>query len=226
MLHDFLKSPGVRDDCEITFVMALPSPVPPSPAASKALLEAFEQRGIEFIGGTRVKEVTDGQGPASTTTPELPYDLFLGVPKHRAPDVVLESGLAEDGFIPVDSADLKTKFDGVYAVGDCATAGVPKAGVFAEGAAKVVAAALIAEVQADKEPIEHKGQGSCYIEFGDGLVGRVDIDFLSGPNKTGELQAPSVEVRRREGRLRLQPPRPLVRQLPSYAAATSFCIAL
>ena len=28
---------------------------------------------------------------------ELPYDLFLGVPKHRAPEVVVESGMTEDG---------------------------------------------------------------------------------------------------------------------------------
>ena len=70
---------------------------------------------------------------------ELPFDLFLGVPKHRAPDVVIASGMTEDGYMPVDSATLETRFPGVYAVGDVATAGVPKAGVFAEGAARVVA---------------------------------------------------------------------------------------
>ena len=57
---------------------------------------------------------------------ELPYDLFLGVPKHRAPDVVLASGMAEDGYIPVDSRTLETRFPGVYAVGDVATVGVPR----------------------------------------------------------------------------------------------------
>jgi sulfide:quinone oxidoreductase len=192
MLHDFLKHQGVRDDCEITFVMALPSPVPPSPEASKALLEAFAERDIEFIGGTRVKGVAADKVLLDNGT-ELAYDLFLGVPKHRAPDVIQESGMAQDGYIPVNPANLETKFAGVYAVGDCATAGVPKAGVFAEGAAKVVASALITAAENEGEPIEHKGQGSCYIEFGDGLVGRVDIDFLSGPEKTGRLQAPSVK---------------------------------
>jgi sulfide:quinone oxidoreductase len=34
---------------------------------------------------------------------------------------------------------LEPRFPGVYAVGDVATAGVPKAGVFAEGAARIVA---------------------------------------------------------------------------------------
>ena len=77
---------------------------------------------------------------------ELPFDLFLGVPKHRAPDVVIASGMTEDGYVPVDSATLQTRFPGVYAVGDVATAGVPKAGVFAEGAARIVAQTLIAEL--------------------------------------------------------------------------------
>src|SRR5439155_11517686 len=83
---------------------------------------------------------------------EVPYDLFLGVPKHRAPDVVLASGMTEDGYIPVESRTLKTRFPGVYAVGDVATVGVPKAGVFSEGAARVVARQLIAGLRRGERP--------------------------------------------------------------------------
>ena len=126
---------------------------------------------------------------------ELPFDLFLGVPKHRAPDVVLASGMAEDGYIPVDSATLETRYPGVYAVGDVATVGVPKAGVFAEGAARVVAQALIAELRGGEPPAPYDGRGSCYIEFGAGRVGRVDVDFLSGPKPTGTFQAPVRRAR-------------------------------
>jgi sulfide:quinone oxidoreductase len=125
---------------------------------------------------------------------ELPYDLFLGVPVHRAPDVVLASGMAEDGYVPVRSATLETQFPGVYALGDVATVGVPKAGVFAEGAARVVADALIARLRGEEEPEPYDGLGSCYIEFGAGRVGRVDIDFLSGPKPTGTFQEPSAAL--------------------------------
>src|SRR6185503_13562173 len=83
---------------------------------------------------------------------ELPYDLFLGIPKHRAPQVVTESGLTEEGWIPVDSKTLKTRFPGVYAIGDVANVGTPRAGVFAEGAAKIVAKSLIAELRGEKPP--------------------------------------------------------------------------
>jgi sulfide:quinone oxidoreductase len=122
---------------------------------------------------------------------EMPYDLFLGVPKHRAPDVVLESGMVEDGYVPVNPRTLETRFPGVYAVGDVATIGVPKAGVFAEGAARVVAESLIAGVRGGDQPGAYDGLGSCYIEFGAGRVGRVDVDFLSGPKPTGTFQEPS-----------------------------------
>ena len=37
----------------------------------------------------------------------------------------------------------------------------------------------------------YEGRGSCYIEFGGGRVGRVDVDFLGGPKPTGEFQPPS-----------------------------------
>jgi sulfide:quinone oxidoreductase len=33
---------------------------------------------------------------------EMPFDLFLGVPVHRVPEVVAESGMCVDGWIPVD----------------------------------------------------------------------------------------------------------------------------
>ena len=124
---------------------------------------------------------------------ELPYDLFLGVPVHRAPDVVIASGMAEDGYVPVDSRTLATRFPGVYAVGDVATVGVPKAGVFAEGAARIVAASLLARLRGE-EPPAYDGLGSCYVEFGAGRVGRVDVDFLSGPKPTGAFQSPSSEL--------------------------------
>jgi sulfide:quinone oxidoreductase len=79
----------------------------------------------------------------------------------------------------------------VYAIGDVATVGVPKAGVFAEGAARVVAAEVIAALGRGEQPEGYGGVGSCYVEFGAGRVGRVDVDFLSGPKPTGTFQEPS-----------------------------------
>lgn len=192
LLDDELRSRGVRDDCRISFVIPLGRPVPPSPETSDALEEEFTKRGIELIAGRGVASLDPQRSVVVLDDEtELDFDLFLGVPKHRAPDVVIASGIAEDGYVPVDPATLRTSFPGVYAVGDVATAGVPKAGVFAEGAGRIVAQALLAELQGGEPPERHLGQGTCYIEFGHGRVASVDIDFLSGPERTGTFNAPS-----------------------------------
>lgn len=194
MLDDQLRERGVRDACRISFVIPFGKPVPPSPEASAALEAEFVERGIELIAERRIASLDPARSVAVLDDgAEIAYDLFLGVPKHTAPEVVLDSGLAEDGFIPVDPATLATRFAGVYAIGDVATAGVPKAGVFAEGAARIVAQALIAELGEGEAPGRHLGQGTCYIEFGSERVGSVDIDFLSGPERTGTFNPPSAE---------------------------------
>jgi sulfide:quinone oxidoreductase len=208
LLHDHLEGRGVRNDCTISLVMPFGIPIPPSPATSKALLAAFAERGIRFFPDRLVKALDPARRVAilkdtrSEDTTELPYDLFLGVPKHRVPEVVARSGMAENGWIPVDKKTLKTRFPGVYAIGDVTSVGTPKAGVFAEGAARVVAASLIAEERSAGTPGSYNGAGSCYVEFGGERVGRVDVDFFSGPKPTGEFVEPSaalVEEKRRFG---------------------------
>ena len=195
LLHDHLTGRGVRDACEITFVLPLPSPVPPSPDTSRALLDAFAERGIEFVPGVRVSSLDPGRRVAALDDgSELPYDLFLGVPTHRAPEVVIASGMTTDGYVPVESGTLRTEYPGVFAVGDVATVGVPKAGVFAEGAGRVVAESLIAEIRGGGETRPYDGLGSCYIEFGGGRVGQVDVDFLSGEKPTGTFHEPSERL--------------------------------
>jgi sulfide:quinone oxidoreductase len=170
----------------------LGTPVPPSPDTSRALEAAFAERDIRFVPGRRVSSLDSARRVAVLDDgSEMPYDLFLGVPKHRAPDVVIESGMTEDGYVPVNSSTLETRFPGVYAVGDVTTAGVPKAGVFSEGAARVVAASLIAQARGGEQPEPYDGRGICYIEFGAGRVGRVEVDFLSGPKPTGSFGEPS-----------------------------------
>jgi sulfide:quinone oxidoreductase len=185
MLHDFLVSRRVRDACTISLVMPFGLPIPPSPDSSKALLKAFQERNIQFIPQRKVVQVRDDKKVVLDDGAELPCDLFLGIPKHVAPDVVLQSGLTENGWIPVNRSNLLTKFQNVYAIGDVNSVGTPKAGVFAEGAAKIAAASIIADYYGNDHGAPYNGAGSCYIEFGRGTVARVDVDFFSGPKPVG-----------------------------------------
>jgi sulfide:quinone oxidoreductase len=195
LVHDFLSERGLRDASEISLVMPLGAPVPPSPGASEALLAAFAERDIRWHPNRIVRELDPARKVVRLADGgELPYDLFLGVPVHKAPDVVAESGMCVDGWIPVDPRTLETSFPGVYAVGDVTSVGTPKAGVFAEGQASVVAAAIVARHGARQPSVEYDGHGQCYLEFGHDQVARVDVTFAAGHSPTGFFEGPSQEL--------------------------------
>ena len=99
--------------------------------------------------------------------------------------------MTEEGYVPVEPGTLETRFPGVYAVGDVATVGVPKAGVFSEGQARVVAATLVARIRGGESDERYPGRGSCYIEFGAGRVGRVDVEFFAEAGLTGTFREPT-----------------------------------
>jgi sulfide:quinone oxidoreductase len=196
LLHDYLATRGVRGNCEITMVLPLSSPVPPSPETSKALISAFAERDITFMPNRSVVSLDPGRRVAVLDDgKELAFDLYLGVPKHRPPAVVEACGLSENGWVPVNPRTLETKFPNVFAIGDIANTGTPKAGVFAEGAAKAVALSLVAKIRGQGDGSLYGGAGSCYIEFGGGRIGRVDVDFFSGPKPTGKYYEPAVALR-------------------------------
>jgi sulfide:quinone oxidoreductase len=192
LMHEFLTTKGVLAQSQIDLVMPLPMPIPPSPEASKLLLAAFAERGIGWHGQTLVRGLDPERKVALLGDgAEMPYDLFLGVPKHEVPAVVAASGMTVDGWIPVDPGTLATKYPGVYAVGDVTSVGTPKAGVFAEGQAVVAAEGIAKIIRGAGEAQPYDGRGICYLEFGDDRVAKVDVTFVSGEAPHGSIEGPS-----------------------------------
>ena len=195
LMHDHLERKGLLDRSSIRLVMPLPVPIPPSPQASTTILEAFEQRGITFQGGVLIQGLDAERHVAMLSDgSEIEYDLFLGVPVHRAPSVVVESGMTVDGWIPVDPLTLQTQYEDVYAVGDVTSVGTPKAGVFAEGQAIVVADAILARAREASPGLTYDGHGICYMEFGHEQIGMVDVFFQAGVTPHGDLIGPSTDL--------------------------------
>lgn len=195
LLDQWLRSRGVRDNFTISVVSPWGMPIPPSPDGSRAILDRFAECGIDFVK----EQMVVGIDPVAKVAQlrdggSMPYDLFLGIPKHRVPEVVESSGLAERGWIAVDKATLATRFPSVYAVGDVTSVGTPKAGVFAENAAVVVANQIINGIRGGEAPAAFDGTGTCYVEFGDDRVARLDADFFGGPTPRAPLTTPSLET--------------------------------
>ena len=197
LLHDLLVKRGLRDAVDIRMTFPMAAPVPVTKEVSQWFLDRLDERGIRYAP----KELVVSLDPHSrmarlASGGSVSYDLFIGVPVHRAPAVIERSGLAVDGWVPVDQTNLSTRFPGVYALGDVAkgTRTVAKAGIFAESAARVVAADIAARVRGTEPPPPYEGDGPCYVEVGDGLVGKMEVNFLGGPTATARISSPSREL--------------------------------
>jgi sulfide:quinone oxidoreductase len=194
LVADYLVSRGLRESSTIHLVSPLPMPIPISKKTSAAIQAILEERGIEYWPSSRVIRLDPEHHVAHLEDGrELAYDLFLGIPVHRAPEVVLASELAQDGWIPVDPTTFATKFPGVFAVGDVTSAPVPRAGGIAEGEAATVAEVLIAELTGGSKPEPYSGAGACYVELGGDLVARIDVNFLSYDTPVAKLSGPTAE---------------------------------
>ena len=195
LLHDLLVDRGIRERTKLRVLAPMSAPVPVTPEVSQRFLDELAEREIEFTPQTSVVAIDPGVKEAVLDSGErLPYDLFIGVPIHRVPTVVAESGLAPEGWLAVDRDTLLTPFADVYGVGDVVALPMAKAGVFAENAAGVVADGIAARLRGEEPPRRYEGEGNCYIEFGSGRVAQIQANFLGGPSPTAQVLGPTEEL--------------------------------
>ncbi len=185
LINDSLKRRGAKASVEVF------SPQPMSlPILGQVSCDLIESRladqGITFLPNHKATAVEAGH--VLFANERRPFDLLLGVPPHRAPTVVRESGLADgSGWVPVNPRTLETSFPGVYAIGDVAKIAMangkplPKAGVFAEAMGETVADRIAAIFDGQEPTATFKGEGGCYLEVGTGQAMMVKGQFLAEP---------------------------------------------
>ena len=194
------RQAGDRAAFEIAVFTPQPGSLPVAgPAGCQAIESSLALRQIAFHPNRRFVRVEPGALVDAEGNRE-PYDLLLGVPPHRVPQVAVDAGLAPaDGWIAVDPATLRTRHPRVYAIGDCTQITMangqplPKAGIFAEGEAVVAAAAIAAEIAGGPPPEPYRGEGYCFLELGGGLATVVRGEFLAEPAPRVEVASPSRE---------------------------------
>jgi sulfide:quinone oxidoreductase len=200
-LDDFYRDRGIRQDVGIDILIPGPIPLPISETISAGIEKLLTEKKIGLHKKHKVAEVDYRAKQAVVANgTRFPYDLFLGVPIHRPPAVVLDSPLGEQGWIRVDPATMRSSFDGVWAMGDVVQIpigeyAVPKAGAFAEDAAATVAADILRSIHGQGEVGPFQAQGACYFEFGEGKVAQIAANFLGGPTPDLALEGPTLEFR-------------------------------
>ncbi len=196
LMHEYFTQRGIRDSVELSVAFPMARPVPVTGEVAAMFRDGLAARGINELPEHRVTSIDPATRTAHVENgAALPYDLFIGIPIHRAPDPLAASGLAPDRWVPVDQTNLRTEFPGVYAIGDVCSGPrtVPKAGIFAEAAARAVAEDIAASIAGAGSPAPYEASGVCYAEFGGGLVSKVEINFLSGPAPVAQRHYPSAE---------------------------------
>jgi sulfide:quinone oxidoreductase len=213
LVEAWAREHAIRDQIEIDFYT--PESIPMAvagPAVGEALRVFMDARGINHHFNQQVRRIEKASRTIQFDDETVPYDLLVGIPPHRAPAVLRDAGLIDSsGYVPVhpqtlrilsDPDTLEVQYPGVYAIGDVAAVRLlngmllPKAGVFAEGEAQVVATAIAASINGDPTPRGYDGHGFCYVDVGDGLAAYGTGDFFAYPGPRVTLEDPSKEGRR------------------------------
>lgn len=213
MLIDSLsRERGVRDNSEISLYTPEAHPMAVAgPAVGEALESMLAERGIGYFAEHSVSRVDSESNTLVFGETTVLYDLLVGIPPHRAPAPIRRAGLVDDsGYIPVhpqtleilsEVDTLETQYPNVFAIGDVAAIRLlnsmllPKAGVFAEGEAQVVAARIAADIAGEPVPRGFDGAGFCYVEVGNGLAAYGSGDFYAFPAPRVTLDLPSRQAR-------------------------------
>jgi len=194
-----LRAHGVRGRSEVAVYTPEPQPMPVAgPALGAAVRDMLAARGIDYFPGHRPVAVEpDSHTIRFESGAVATYDLLAYVPPHAAPEFVVAAGLAPPGgWVKVDPRTLATPFERVWAVGDVTGIplpngkSLPKAGVFAEGQAEVVARNIAALVRGAAPVAEFGGAGACFIEMGDGRAGFATGNFYATPDPVIRLKTP------------------------------------
>lgn len=193
---------GVRNGVQLDLYTPEPGPMAVAGAAlSRALRQMIEAKGIGYHPEHAVTAVDPGRSRIRFANgAETDFALLAYVPPHGAPKVVQDAGLCgESGWIPVDRETMQTRFPGIYALGD--VAGImlssigkplPKAGVLAHNEAEVLAHNIAHAVTGQGAPRRFAGEGSCFIETGDGRAGFGSGNFYAEPAPQIRLRQPSA----------------------------------
>jgi sulfide:quinone oxidoreductase len=197
LIYEKFKARGIKAEIEVF------SPQPKSlPILGQESCDSFESRleahRIKFYPNHKATAVEAGK--VIFENKQIEFDLLLGVPPHRPPTVVRESGLVgTSGWVDINSRTMETSFEGVYAIGDVTQImlankkPLPKAGLFAELMGETVAERIASVFTGQTPTATFSGEGGCYLEVGNGKAMMVQGSFLAEPEPIVNLTEASKE---------------------------------
>jgi sulfide:quinone oxidoreductase len=205
LINDILVKNGTRDSIDLNMYVPTPIALPVAgPTMSQDVVKLLNNNHINFHPLHKLKRVSDKKTIEFENGNKTSYDVLVMIPPHQVPKIIKDSNLLGDGdqhWINVDKFTLRTKYKNVFAIGDVTeirldqTTTIPKAGIFAEGEAKIVSQQIINEIKNinSKKAVKFDGKGFCFMEIGDKKAGYIDTDFYNEAGPITRLDPPSGE---------------------------------
>jgi sulfide:quinone oxidoreductase len=214
LVNEILTKNGTRENVDIDVYTPSPIALPVAgPGVSHDVASLLDKNRIRFHPSHRLKSVSVEQlcfeydGDGGTREKSVGYDLLMAIPPHKLPSVIKSSGFIMDGqkWVEVDRFSLKTKYENAYAIGDVTeirvnqNVSIPKAGIFAEGQAKVVCQQILNDIMKNQSGApQFNGKGFCFMEVGNNKAGYIDTDFYNKEGPITNLEPPSEESYRKK----------------------------
>jgi len=183
MADDWFRERGLREDVDITYTYPIQR-VHGNPHIAEWARPIMEERDIRIETFFNAEEIdADAKTISSMEGTELDYDLLVTIPPHAGIDLIAEAGLGDDGWVDVDKHTLEAEAaENVYALGDAADTGVPKAGSVAHYQAGVVGQRLASEIRGRPATATYDGKTLCFIETGMDAASFVEFDYENPPS--------------------------------------------
>jgi len=205
LINDILVKNGTRDSIDIEIYTPTPIALPVAGTkVSQDVINLLDESHVNFHPLHKIKTVSETKEIEFENGNRVNYDLLIGIPPHKVPEVIRNSNLIKQGqnWINVDKFSLKTDYQNVFAIGDVneikvnENVAIPKAGVFAEAQAKVVSHQIIDDIENNRDNLSSSkfdGKGFCFMEVGDKKAGYIAADFYNEDGPVTLLEPPSEE---------------------------------
>jgi len=156
MLDSYFKKRGIRERVQIEYFTRDPEPAGERRNPLVWMDDESRRRNIKQHYEFVVRSIDPQARVVSGLYKySIPYDLLIMIPPHRPAQVLFDCGLADtENGIRVDYETLRTKWDNVFAIGDCADMPASKSGGVAHQEADILAHNLAVLIAGKGRPVD------------------------------------------------------------------------
>lgn len=197
LASDYWRKQGILDKCDIHYISGA-SVIFGIKEYAETLTDVIAKSNIKTHFGCDVVEI---DGPNKTVfyeekdaggnvlRKEMKFDMCHTVPPQSAPDFIKKSPLADSkspyGYVEVNMHSLQhSRYQNVFALGDCVNAPSSKTGAAIRKQAPVVVKNLLAFLSGKELTAEYTGYSACPIPTEYGKLMLAEFDYSNTPKMT------------------------------------------